>query len=158
MSVILKGSSFFQIQTLTKIAKTNFVVAKLLLGGHKKDSKVSGHIGWTHKGLNKMVTVLFQPQCSKHWHILTHPWGAYTEGDIKHFIYVANGYIVLKICAQKNFLNVQTIFVPTSPVKMIYIVGKISMFNKSENHLPSRACNHKSLLALRQNLHARGVP
>ncbi len=30
----------FQVQTLIKIAKTNFVVMKLLLGGHKKESKV----------------------------------------------------------------------------------------------------------------------
>ena len=31
----------FQVQTLLKVAKTNFVVMKLLLGGHKKDSQVN---------------------------------------------------------------------------------------------------------------------
>ena len=31
----------FQVQTLLKIAKTNFVVMKLLMGGHKKEDKVS---------------------------------------------------------------------------------------------------------------------
>ena len=42
-----KNSSIFfllQIQTIIKIAKTNFVVIKLLLGGHRRDSDVS-HLG-----------------------------------------------------------------------------------------------------------------
>ena len=35
---------FVQVQALLRVSKTNFVVMKLLVGGHKKDSMVSG--GW----------------------------------------------------------------------------------------------------------------
>ena len=34
-----------QVQALLRVSKTNFVVMKLLVGGHKKDSVVSGEVG-----------------------------------------------------------------------------------------------------------------
>ena len=41
-----------QVQALLRVSKTNFVVMKLLVGGHKKDSVVSG--GW---GVDPSVTL-----------------------------------------------------------------------------------------------------
>ena len=37
----LSHDDFLQVQSLVKIAKTNFVVMKQLMGGHKKDDKVT---------------------------------------------------------------------------------------------------------------------
>ncbi|CAC5376619.1 NAA35 [Mytilus coruscus] len=46
---------FLFIQTLTKISKTNFVVMKLLMGGHKKDSKIAPDFDYS---LHKAFPVL----------------------------------------------------------------------------------------------------
>ena len=41
--VFLRGLNliYFQVQTVIRIAKTNFVMMKLLSGGHKKDNEVN---------------------------------------------------------------------------------------------------------------------
>lgn len=39
--VIITVCAQFQVQAMIKVAKVNFVVMKILMGGHKKDSQVS---------------------------------------------------------------------------------------------------------------------
>lgn len=39
--VIITICAQFQVQAMIKVAKVNFVVMKILMGGHKKDSQVS---------------------------------------------------------------------------------------------------------------------
>ena len=72
--------------------------------------------------------------------------------DIKHLVYMPIGHVVLKMYVPcKNFhANICT-----SPVKLMYTAGKISMC--PDWKMTSRARNHKSLCALEQDLHATGV-
>ena len=44
----------------------------------------------------------------------------------------------------------------TSPVKLMYTARKISTC-PLKNHMPCRACNHKSLCAMGQDIHAPGM-
>ena len=80
---------------------------------------------------------------------------AYITGlDIKHLAYMPIGHVVLKIYAPwKNFHMTSQYL--CKPVKVIYTAGKINKYMpRLENHLLSRARNHKSLCALGQDLHA----
>ena len=76
--------------------------------------------------------------------------------DIKHLVHMPVGHVVLKIYMPcKNFhVPCQYLYKPCKP----YVH---SWENKSvhrlKNHLPCRAHNHKSLCALRQDLHAPGM-
>ena len=69
------------------------------------------------------------------------------------------GHVVLR-----NFMCPATIFMcpgelSTSPVKLVTCVycQENKYMPRLKNHLPCRACNHKSLCALRQDLHAPGM-
>ena len=72
--------------------------------------------------------------------------------DIKHLIYMPIGHMVLKkLRALQKFC--QYLY---KPCKAYIYCWKNKYMPRLKNHLPSRACNHKSLCALGQDLHAPG--
>ena len=76
--------------------------------------------------------------------------------DIKHLVYMPIGHVVLKIYVPcKIFcLPSQYLFKPCKA----YVHGWENKYMpRLKNHLPSRARNHESLCALRQDLHAPGM-
>ena len=76
--------------------------------------------------------------------------------DIKHLIYMPVGHVVLKIYVPcKNFhMLSQYLF---KPCKAYVHCWENKYTPRLKNHLPCRARNHKSLCALRQDLHAPGM-
>ena len=76
--------------------------------------------------------------------------------DIKYLVYVPIGHVVLKIYVPcKNFhLPSQYLY---KPCKVYVHCWENKYMPRLKNHLPSRARNHKSLCALRQDLHAPGM-
>ena len=76
--------------------------------------------------------------------------------DIKHLVYMPIGHVVLKIYVPcKSFhLPSQYLYKPCKA----YVHGWENKYMpRLKNHLPSRARNHKSLCALRQDPHAPGM-
>ena len=74
--------------------------------------------------------------------------------DIKHLVYLPIGYVVLKI-----YVPWKNVYVPNQylykPCKAYIYCWKNKYMPRLKNHLPSWACNHKSLCALGQNLLAQ---
>ena len=76
--------------------------------------------------------------------------------DIKHLVYMPIGHMVLKIDEPcKNFhMPSQYLY---KPCKAYVYCWENKYMPWLKNHLPSRACKHKSLCALGQDLHAPGI-
>ena len=76
--------------------------------------------------------------------------------DIKHLVYMPVGHVVLKNYVPcKNFhMSSQYLH---KPCKVYVYCWKNKYIPRLKNQLPSRACNHKSLCALGQDLHALGM-
>ena len=76
--------------------------------------------------------------------------------DIKHMVYMPVWHVVLNI-----YLPCTNFHMPSQylykPCKAYVHCWKNKCMPILKNHLPSRACNHKSLCALGQDLHAPGM-
>ena len=76
--------------------------------------------------------------------------------DIKHLVYMPVGHMVLKI-----YVPCKNVHVPSQylykPCKAYSYCWENKYMPRLKNHLPSRACNHKILCALGQDLHALGM-
>ena len=76
--------------------------------------------------------------------------------DIKHLVYMPVGHMVLKI-----YVSCKNFHVPSQylykPCKAYVYCWENKYMPRLKNHLPSRACNHKILCALGQDLLAPGM-
>ena len=76
--------------------------------------------------------------------------------DIEHLIYMPVGHLVLKI-----YMPCKNFHVPSQylykPCKAYVHCWENKYMPRLKTHLPCRARNHKSLCALRQDLHAPGM-
>ena len=81
----------------------------------------------------------------------------YSPGlDIKHLVYMPIGQVVLKIYVPCKFFYVPSQYL-YKPCKAYVYCWKNKYMPWLKNCLPSRICNHKSLCALEQDLHAPGT-
>ena len=76
--------------------------------------------------------------------------------DIKHFIYMPTGHVVLKIYVPWKSFHVPSQYL-YKPCKAYVYCWKNKYMPTLKNHMPCRACNHKCLCALGQDLHAPGM-
>ena len=80
----------------------------------------------------------------------------HTGLDIKHLVYMPVGHMVLKIYVPCKNFHVPSQYL-YKPCKAYVHCWEKKHMPRLKSHLPSRACNHKSLCALRQDLHAPGM-
>ena len=76
--------------------------------------------------------------------------------DIKHLVYMPVGHVVLKIYGPCKNFHVPSQYL-CKPCKAYVHCWENKYMPRLKNHLPCRARNHKSLCALRQDLHAPGM-
>ena len=76
--------------------------------------------------------------------------------DIKHLVYMPIGHVVLKIYVPWKGFHVPSQYL-YKPCKAYVYCWKNKYMPTLKNHMPCRACNHKSLCALGQDLHAPGM-
>ena len=76
--------------------------------------------------------------------------------DIKHLVYMPVGHVVMKI-----YMPSKNLYVPSQylymPCKACVHCWENNYMPRLKNNLPCRTRNHKSLCALRQDLHAPGM-
>ena len=80
----------------------------------------------------------------------------HTGLDITHFDSMPIGHTVLKIYVPCKNFHVPSQYLYTC--KAYVYCWKNKYMPRLKNHLPTRACSHKSLCALGQDLHAPGMP
>ena len=76
---------------------------------------------------------------------------------IKHLVYMPIEHMVLKIYVPCKNFHVPSQYL-YKPCKAYVYCWENKYVPRPKNHLPSRACNHKSLCALEQDLHAWTAP
>ena len=76
--------------------------------------------------------------------------------DIKHLVYMPIGHVVLKIYVPWKSFHVPSQYL-YKPCKAYVYCWKNKYMPTLKSHMPCRACNHKSLCALGQDLHAPGM-
>ena len=81
---------------------------------------------------------------------------ASTGLDIGHLVYMPIGHMVLKISVSCNNSHMPGQYL-YKPCKAYAHCWENKYMSRLKNHLPSWACNHKSLCALGQDLHALGI-
>ena len=78
--------------------------------------------------------------------------------DIKHLVYMPVGHVVLKMYVpHKNFHRASQYMYLYKPCTVYVYCWKNKYKPELKIQLPSRACNHRSLCALGQDLHALGM-
>ena len=98
------------------------------------------------------MSVCVKSRCQGQGQVIT----SHTGLGIKHLVYMPIGHVVLKIYVPWKSFHVPSQYL-YKPCKAYVYCWKNKYMPTLKNHMACRACNHKSLCALGQDLHAPGM-